>query len=104
MNKIEAALSYFNDRDVHINKKTNTSQFNQEFKNILLADLEKNHKILLDKDKQSYIFDEVDKLSSEIEVKKPDLKDLDKLTTLDQLFHSKFSVDKLRSNNDISSV
>ena len=101
MNKIETAMSFFKEKDLFPNTN-NQSPVNKEFKNILLASIKENYDVKLDKNKKDFIFDEVDKLSSLVEDKRPELKDVEKLTLLDEMFHVKFNADKFRDEGDNS--
>ena len=100
MNKIETAMSFFQDKDIIQNKKnSHDSQINKEFKNILLANLQENYHISLDKTKEESVFEEVDLLSSLVEKKRPELDDVEKLTLLDEMFHVKFNLDSFRDDS-----
>lgn len=102
MNKIETAMSFFNTKDLFPNKNHQNKEINQEFKNIILANIKENYQVSLDQSKQDTIFEEVDRLTSLVEKKRPELGDLEKLTLLDEMFHVKFNIDSFRNEKDLS--
>lgn len=100
MNKIETAMSFFQDKDSLQNRNPNrNSQINKEFKNMVLANIQENYQVSLDKSKEESVFEEVDRLSSLVETKRPELGDLEKLTMLDEMFHVKFNIDSFRDSS-----
>lgn len=107
MNKIETAMSFFQDRDIsHKKSPSQQSQINKEFKNIVLANIQENYQISIDKSKEESLFEEVDRLSTMVEEKRPELNDLEQLTLLDEMFHVKFNIDSFRdsANNSLDRV
>ena len=95
-------MSFFKDQDIRKNPRQD-SQINKEFKNIVLANIKENYQLSIDKSRQQIVFEEVDRLSSLVETKRPELGDLEKLTLLDEMFHVKFNIDSFRdsSRNDL---
>lgn len=101
MNKIETAMSFFQAKD-NLPPNKNQDPVNKEFKNIILSSIKENYQVDVDQNKQDFIFDEVDRLSSMVDEKKPGIGDLEKLTLLDEMFHVKFTADKLRGSSSNS--
>ena len=104
MNKIETAMSFFQEKDIFSQKPPKNKELNNEFKNIILSSIEENYQVALDDNKQGQVFEEVDRLTNLVEDKRPELDDVEKLTLLDEMFHVKFGVDKFRSDNDLSNA